>query len=517
MKKLPIGVSNFRKIIQGDYFYLDKTHFVQRLLASGDYFFLSRPRRFGKTLLMDTLKEAFQGSRELFRGLWLENHWDWEIRHPVIEISLAKGVVRNREELDHQICEILYTNQQRLGISCRRPKDIASCFSELIQKSAEKFGNRTVVLVDEYDKPILDNLAHPERAAEVREGLKNLYSVIKADDAHIRFAFLTGVSKFSKVSLFSGLNNLIDITLDAEFGAICGYTESELEGAFADRLEERSLEEIRQWYDGYNWLAERVYNPFSVLNFFRTGEFRNYWFETGTPEFLVKRMLAKQYLFPRLENLWATENLLGSFDLDRVEVETLLFQTGYLTIREKRRVGNMLSFRLDFPNLEVKMRFADTLSGYLVAHPSTYEIQKLELYDALERAEISKIETVFRALFAAIPHDWYRKNNIADYEGYYASIFYGYFAALGLDVTAEDATNHGRIDLTVKLGSRVFIFEFKVVDLDPTPGGALAQIRERGYAEKFRMEGVEIFLIGVELDRGERNIVGFEWEQGHAF
>lgn len=513
MKKFPIGVSNFRKIIQEDFLYVDKTHFVQKLFETGDYFFLSRPRRFGKTLLIDTLREAFEGNRELFKDLWLEDHWDWGKKHPVIHISFGGGLAWNREELDRAIWDSLKQNQERLGVFCTETNGIAACFGELIRNSSRQFGEKTVVLIDEYDKPILDNISNSVVASEIREGLKNLYSVVKVSDAHIRFVLLTGVSKFSKVSLFSGLNNLIDITLDAEFGAICGYTESELQAAFVERLEDHSLDDIRQWYDGYNWLDERVYNPFSILNFFRTGEFRNYWFETGTPEFLVKRMLTKNYLFPRLENLWATENLLGSFDLERIEVETLLFQTGYLTIREKRRVGNMLSFRLDFPNLEVKMSFADTVSGYLVSQQSIYEMQKLELYDALERAEIPKIETVFRALFAAIPHDWYRKNNIADYEGYYASIFYGYFAALGLDVTAEDATSHGRIDLTVKLGNRVFIFEFKVVDLDPTPGRALAQIRERGYEEKFRTEGVEIFLIGVEFDRSERNIVGFEWEK----
>ncbi len=214
MKKLPIGVSTLREIIEDGYTYVDKTRIVYQLVESGKYYFLSRPRRFGKSLFIDTLKEAFEGNRDLFQGLWLFDHWDWEKKHPVIHISFGSGVVRNREELDQRIGDLLYRNQKNMGITCRDPGDIPGCFGELIRNSADKYGQRTVVLVDEYDKPILDNITDPDQAIEIREGLKNLYSVIKDSDAHIRFAFLTGVSKFSKVSLFSGLNNLTDITLD---------------------------------------------------------------------------------------------------------------------------------------------------------------------------------------------------------------------------------------------------------------------------------------------------------------
>ena len=513
MKRLPIGISTFRQIVEEDFVYIDKSRFVHALDENGKYFFLSRPRRFGKTLLVETLKEAFEGNRELFRGLWLEDRWDWEKKHPVIHISLGGGVARNREELDRRIADVLEQNRQRLGIPRTDSRDIPGRFGELIRKGADRFGRRTVVLIDEYDKPILDNISDAARASEIREGLKNLYSVVKDSDGWVRFAFLTGVSKFSKVSLFSGLNNLIDITLDPEFGNICGYTEPELLAAFSEHLEDRSLDEIRRWYDGYNWLGENIYNPFSILNYFRSGEFRNYWFETGTPAFLLKKILSRRYLFPSLENIRATENLLGSFDLDAIEIETLLFQTGYLTIREKRRVGNMISYRLDFPNLEVKMSFADSVSAYLVSGRSAYEANKLPLYESLENGDIDGIERIFRALFAAIPHDWYRKNDIAGYEGYYASIFYGYFAALGLDVRAEDVTNRGRIDLTAKLGNRVYLFEFKVLDLDRSPGRALEQIREKRYAEKYRSEAAEIYLVGIEFDRKDRNIAGFAWER----
>lgn len=513
MKKLPIGVSTLQEIIEDGYTYVDKTRIVHQLFESGKYYFLSRPRRFGKSLFIDTLKEAFEGNQDLFRNLWLFDHWDWDKKHPVIHISFGAGVVRNREELDRRIVDLLYQNQKTLGVTCRDPGDIPGCFGELIRESAAKHGQRTVVLVDEYDKPILDNITDPERAIEIREGLKNFYSVIKDSDAHIRFAFLTGVSKFSKVSLFSGLNNLRDITLSPKYATICGYTEAEMTEVFAEHLEGKTLEDIRNWYNGYSWLGERVYNPFSILNYLEEGGFSNYWFESGTPEFLLKLFLARKYLAPNLENTVATERLLGSFDVNDIEIETMMFQTGYLTIQERQQFGNLTAYRLDYPNLEVRMSFADSLSAFLVSQRDVYEKCKIDLYQALSAARLDDIGKVFHALFAAIPHDWYRKNKLTEYEGYYASIFYCYFTALGLNVTAEDTTNHGRIDMTVRLENLVFIFEFKVLDLDKTPGTALEQIRKKGYADKYQGQNLEIYLTGVEFDRGERNIVRFDWEK----
>lgn len=449
MKKLPIGICNLREIIEDGHAYVDKTRFVHDLAETGNYFFLSRPRRFGKSLLIDTLKEAFEGHRELFTGLWLHDHWEWDRQFPVIHISFGSGMIQSREALDFRIAELLFRNQERLGISCRSPGDIPGCFGELIRKSAESFGHRGVILVDECDKPILDNITTPEVAAEIRDGLKNLYSVIKDHDAHIHFAFLTGVSKFSKVSLFSGLNNLTDITLDSQYATLCGYTETEMTAAFADHLKGKSVSEIRQWYNGYAWLGEAVYNPFSILSFLRTGVFRNYWFETGTPDFLVKMIMERNHLVPELQNATATEQLLGSFDVGLIEAE----------------------------------------------------------------GRPDHIKPVFQALFAAILHDGYRKNRLAEYEGHYASIFYCYFAALGVAVTAEDTTNHGRVDMSVRLEERVYFFEFKVVDLDPTPGAALEQIREKGYADKYRATAKEIYRVGIEFGRNDRNIVRFEWDR----
>jgi hypothetical protein len=512
MKKLPVGISNLREIIEEGYAYVDKSRFVHELNESGKYYFLSRPRRFGKSLFIDTLKEAFEGNQDLFKGLWLKDHWDWERRFPVIHISFAEGVLKTREELDEKIQNILDANQKRLGIVCGYRKSISGYFSELIQNSREKHGQRAVVLIDEYDKPILDKIVDSEIAGEMREGLKNLYSVIKGQDANIEFALLTGVSKFSKVSLFSGLNNLTDITLDARYAAICGYTEPEMTEVFDTHLKDKPLEDIRLWYNGYSWLGETVYNPFSILNYLRQGEFRNYWFETGTPTFLIQLLKKKRYPIPAIETIEASESIIGAFDVDFIEPENLLFQTGYLTIASQRRVAGKTFYSLQYPNMEVKASLTDYILNLYYPSPVLKEKGQLRIFEALQQTDLDALHRQFQSLFAAIPHDWYRKNNLAEYEGYYASIFYCYFTALGMMVRAEDTTSHGRIDMTVMLDDQVFIFEFKVVDIDKTPGTALEQIRAKGYAAKYQSAGT-VYLIGVEFDRNERNIIRFEWEK----
>jgi hypothetical protein len=292
-KKLPIGIQTFAKIREDNYYYVDKTAFALKMIREGKAYFLSRPRRFGKSLFLDTLAELFAGNEPLFQGLFCHDRWDWSIGYPVIRISFAEGVMESRAGLDARIHRILAENERLLGV----PKDdgeIPDRFIALIQAAAAKFGQRAVVLVDEYDKPILDNLTKPDLAIEMRDGLRNLYSVIKGQDAHIKFAFLTGVSKFSKVNIFSGLNNLTDITLDAEYSDICGYTDADVETVFAPELEGLDRDEIRRWYNGYNWNGEAVYNPFDLLLLFQKRVFRPFWFETGTPTFLVDMLTERK-------------------------------------------------------------------------------------------------------------------------------------------------------------------------------------------------------------------------------
>lgn len=512
-KKLPIGIQTFAKIREDDYYYIDKTPFALELINNGTHYFLSRPRRFGKSLFLDTLKELFEGNEPLFRGLHVHDKWDWSVKYPVIRISFGGGVVRNRSELDATLHQQLSYHENRFGMPAAFP-DMRSRFLELIRKVYELTGRRVVILVDEYDKPILDRIQEPDIARDIREGLKDIYSVIKDSDAHIKFAFLTGVSKFSKVSLFSGLNNLQDITIDKRYSAICGYTEDDVDTVFAPELEGLDRDEIQKWYNGYNWTGESVYNPFDLLLLFSNREFRPWWFETGTPTFLVKYLSEKGFFTPDLAGLRGSMTLLSTFDVDNIAPEALLFQTGYLTIKQvDEPIRGQWVYTLGYPNQEVEISLNSALlGGYLAEERSSFEV-RLRLLEILKANDLSNLRELLCSFYDSIPGDWYRKNEIAKYEGYYASVFYSYFASLGLEIRLEDPTSKGRIDMTVRFNGCIYLFEFKVVEMTPK-GSALEQLKSKRYADKYRQYGEPIYLIGVEFSRESRNIVGFEVEEG---
>jgi len=510
-KKLPIGIQTFSNLIREGYCYVDKTALIHKLVEEGKYYFLSRPRRFGKSLLVSTLKSLFRAEQELFSGLAIEPEWDWSRVHPVIHISFGGGLMDSVQALEVKLQEAIQSHCQAYGVR------LSSCsssgrFAELIFLLRQKFEQPVVVLIDEYDKPILDNLLadRDEVAIAVRDQLKGFYAVLKDSDEHLRFVLLTGVSKFSKVSLFSGLNNLEDITLSSTYASICGYTEDELNRVFAAWLEGVDRDALRRWYNGYSFDGERVYNPFDVLLYLKSRQFRNYWFETGSPSFLLRLLQKKQQFVPDLNRLEANEALLSAFDVDRIPLESLMFQTGYLTIVRREQVGESYFYRLSWPNQEVRQGFHGSLLDQLTHVDAAQRSNSIALYRALETANLDALRAIFHAFFASIPHDWYRKNQLANYEGYYCSIVYCYFVALGLDVRAEASTNKGRIDLTVKLGKRVFLIEFKVVEMSDD-GSALKQMESKGYAEKYL--GYEVWLIGVAFASQERNIVGFEYKQ----
>ncbi len=511
-RKLPIGIQTFAKIRGDDYYYVDKTAFALKLIEEGAYYFLSRPRRFGKSLFLDTLAELFAGNEPLFRGLYCHDRWDWAKKYPVIRISFGGGRVETRAELDKRIRWNLTQNRERLGVDCPDLDDVPACFATLIQAAAAKAGQRVVVLVDEYDKPILDNLTDPQMARAMREGLRNLYSVIKDQDAHLKFAFLTGVSKFSKVSIFSGLNNLHDITVSADYSTICGYTEADVDSVFAPELEGLDRQAIRDWYNGYNWTGETVYNPFDLLLLFEKRAFRPYWFETGTPTFLVEVLTRRGYFSPALSRQHTSLELLSAFDVDYIEPAALLFQTGYTTIHgvEEYLPGQHL-YELGYPNREVRISLNSALLPALGLDGQRALTQRLNLLTLLRAADLPALRAHVASLFAAIPHDWYRNNPIAQYEGYWASVFYSHIAALGLDLIAEDVTNQGRIDLTIKLPERIYLIEFKVIELEPE-GKALAQLKAKDYAAKYRATGLPLHLIGIEFSKESRSVAGFEVE-----
>ena len=511
-KKLPIGLQTLSRLMEDGCYYADKSGYAVDLAQAGTYYFLSRPRRFGKSLFLDTLKELFEGNAALFKGLAAETRWDWSKQHPVIRINFGDGVLKSRAELDERIHELLLDNQRRLGVTCTHAS-ISGQLSELIAQAHQASGQRVVVLVDEYDKPILDNITDTPTATDMREGLKNLYSVLKGADEHLKFVFITGVSKFSKVSLFSGLNNLEDITLSGRYSALCGYTDEDVDTVFAPELLGLDREEIRRWYNGYNWLGQGVYNPFDLLLLFRNREFKPYWFETGTPTFLVKLLAERQVFTPTLGQTVAEDTLLSTFDVDIIPPEALMFQAGYLTVDSVWKIPGRQEFTLKYPNKEVQASLNDSLLKHWVGDLSIPGRQISQLYRVLLANDLPALQPLFHAFFATIPHDWYRNSPIAQYEGYYASIFYSHFAALGLDIKLEDATNQGRIDMTVLFNGHVYIFEFKAVDGN-AGGGALEQIKRNHYADKYRARGEPIHLIGVAFGKASRNIVAFEVEAG---
>jgi hypothetical protein len=508
-KKPPIGIQNFSEIREDDYYYVDKTAFALQLINQGKHYFLSRPRRFGKSLFVDTLKELFEGNQVLFQGLYAESHWDWSLKYPVIRLSFGGGIISNQEELRELVEQQLSKWEAQIQ-RYSAYKGLGRRLQDLIQNLHDHTGQRVVVLIDEYDKPILDNLSEPELARQMRKALRSLYSVLKDQDAYLKFVFITGVSKFSKINLFSELNNLRDITITSEYSAICGYTDDDVDTVFAPELPGLNRQQIRAWYNGYNWLGTSVYNPFDLLLLFQERTFRSFWFETGTPTFLVELLAQRQWFTPDLAQREVDDAILSTFDVDTMATEALLWQTGYLTFHrvEQSRSGNW-RYTLGYPNKEVEVALNKALLPVYGSEPQPTFAARSELEDALYDHDLNRVKRSIYALFASIPHDWYRRNPLAQFEGYYASVFYSQLAALGLNVQPEDATNHVRIDLSLKLENRVYLFEFKVV-AQAAEGIALQQLIDKGYAEKYHTPGIDITLIGIEFSKAERNIVGWE-------
>lgn len=513
MKSLPIGISTLSTIIESTMVYVDKTEYVYRLTREPGRYFLSRPRRFGKSLLLDTFKSLFEAQEALFRGLYIHDKWDWTKQYPVIKLDFAGGSVRNRAELSDKLEANLLRYQGLFGITLLTD-GIANRFNELIEKVYDKYSSKVIVLIDEYDKPLLDNIEKPEVQAEIRDGLRDFYSVIKEQDAKLQFVFLTGVSKFSKVSIFSGINNLEDLTLNPDYAAVCGYTEADLDHYFDQHLAgvERPL--LKQWYNGYRFLGEAVYNPFDILLFISNRHsYRSYWFETGTPTFLMKLFTERQYFLPELEDLVVGDEILSSFEINRIEPATLLFQTGYLTIKEVTSRRGQVAYILGFPNFEVKTAF----NSYLINAYTDLTVQKLKVQDAvyhsLLQADLPALEATIKRLFAGIAYRNFTNNPITQFEGYYASVLYAFFASIDCTVIPEDIYNQGQADLTVMLGDNIFVMEIKLLDQAPpadSANPALEQVRQRHYAEKYRdRPGKQVYELGLVFGKAERTLVQF--------
>jgi hypothetical protein len=508
MKKLPIGIQTFSKIIDGNYLYIDKSKEALELIENNEYIFLSRPRRFGKSLFIDTLQEIFEGNKELFKGLYIYDKWDFNIKYPVIKIDFF-GDLRSGDSLKRNIFNMLRHNQKRLKVECFNTDDFSGCMEDLIINTYEAYNQKVVILIDEYDKAILDNLDQMEVAQENREIIKGLYTIIKGCDEYLKFVFLTGVSKFSKASIFSGLNMLEDISLDKKYGNICGYTQANIENEFISYLKGVDLEKVKLWYNGYNFLKDDVYNPFDLLLFIKN-EFlyKNYWFSTGSPSFLIKLIKQNNYFLPKLSNITINDKLLDSFDIDNLDLEVILYQAGYLTI-DKMIIDEdeEIMYKLKLPNKEVK----SSLHQFIIT--SFYQDKSLNrkgISKALRQANMQELKTTLISIFASIPYSNFIKNNINLYEGFYASIIYTYLQSLGIEIIGEDITNQGRIDLSLFIEDKIYIIEFK---MNTNKDNALQQIKDKNYSQKYINKGKDIYLVGIEFDESIKNISGFEWEQ----
>ena len=519
MKKLPLGITTFADIRDknANFLYVDKTAFVSQLIDAGKYYFLSRPRRFGKSLFVDTLSDLFQAKKTLFQGLAIYDKWDWDVPYPVIHIEFNTGDFRSKESIEKRILNVLKENQVKLAVECEDKTDMSACFSELIARTHKKYQEKVVILIDEYDKPILDNLTDKAMALTARDILKTFYGVIKSNDRYLKFVFITGVSKFSKMNLFSGLNNLTDITIRPKYAAICGYTQRDIKTTFRERLNGVDLEKLKQWYNGYNYLGgeqNQVYNPYDILLFIDNDcEYKDYWWETGNPSFLIKKLSEQQYYIPNLENIVVSDKTLNAFDIEYIDLVALLWQTGYLTFANKiQNFDDTFNYQLKVPNREIQKSLNQLFINYLTNQPANTLINQQKIYHDIS-TDLDQLKFTLTGLFASIPYHNYANNIIAHYEGYYASVVFTYLMSLGFPCIAEDVTQIGRIDLTLKLPKRIVIIEFKV----DQENKALAQIKQKKYYEKYRpeadREGLDIYIVGICFGSHDKNITEFDWEQ----
>jgi hypothetical protein len=514
-RQLPIGIHDFETLRTENYVYVDKTQLIYQMITQGRMYFLSRPRRFGKSLLITTLHAIFNGKRHLFKDLWIDNSdYTWE-QHPVIWLDMSAVTNASAELLQQSLSFHLDTIAEQHGVRLSAVS-ISDRLNELITELAETKNKKVVVLIDEYDKPLIDQIHYPEIALKNREILKHFYGILKAQNANIRFILLTGVSKFSKVSVFSGLNNLEDISLLTDYATLLGYTHEELIDYFSleiDRLAQKEdllrpalLDEIKHWYNGYRFSEKdiSVYNPFSTLLLFKQQKFSAHWFATGTPTFLVNLIQERQFDIANIENLKIREADLSVFEIDKLSVLPLLYQTGYLTIKFYDRSSG--HYELDYPNREVEVAFLESL----LAHFSKVDepVQSSFIFDMVAALKEQSFDAFFQHLkgfLASIPYELHIPG-----EKYYQNIFYFVFNLVGLRLNAEVHTNRGRIDAVIEGKDWVLIFELKV---DKSAQEALEQIKAKGYAEPYRLQQKAIYSIGLNFNAAERNVNEYLVEQ----
>ena len=509
MSKLyPVGVQNFEKVILGGYEYVDKTALIYELFNTGSYYFLSRPRRFGKSLLLSTLEAYAQGKKELFKGLALEKlEKDWTV-YPVLHMDLNTEKYDTEASLENKLELTLKQWEAEYGYN---PDEysVATRFEGVIRRACEQTGRRVVILIDEYDKPMLQAIGNEALQNEYRSTLKAFYGALKSMDGCIRFALLTGVTKFGKVSVFSDLNNLMDISMDDRYVEICGISEKEVHAYFEEDIHElatatgmsyeQACAELKANYDGYHFTENAVgmYNPFSLLNTFAKKKFGSYWFETGTPTYLVELLKLHHYPIEDLEHIVTSQPVLDSIDTASTDPIPVIYQSGYLTIKGYNKMFE--NYTLGFPNREVEQGFFKfLLPNYasVSVSKSPYQIQCF-----VEEVMAGKVDDFFdrlKTMFADIPYELAR-----DREVHYQNILYIIFKLMGFYVQVEYHTSRGRIDLVLQTQDYVYVMEFK---LNGSADEALAQIREKGYTAPFAKDSRTVYRIGVNFSDELRNI-----------
>lgn len=517
-KKLPLDVQAFEKMRGENYLYVDKTRHIHKMISEGTYYFLSRPRRFGKSLFVSTLKCLFEGKKDLFTGLWIAEQGDWEWQaHPVVLLDFSNINNETSENLTRDLAKRLTQQAAHYELEITGPF-LTSQFTDLILSLHKQTQMPVVVLIDEYDKPIIDHLGKGEQGMHIakanRDVLKSFFGVLKSGELApiLRFVFLTGISRFSKVSIFSELNNLIDISMHLAYPDILGYTQEELEGCFHDYINqltarfgwsrEQVLLALEHQYNGYRFCDNdlRVYNPYLVLKAFSEQQLLDYWFETATPSFLIYLLKQEQYPLPELEGLEVSRTVFTTFELDHLIPEALLFQTGYLTITD---IQNRV-YTLDYPNQEVKRAFLERLLFALTEwEKRTISSHVLKLAGYLKNKNFDAFFETMRAIFASIPDTLNTQRD----EAYFHTIFYLMLSASGADADCEPLTSQGRIDLAVELPDTVYLIEFKC---NQRADVAIQQIRDKWYADKYRQTGKDIVLIGINFDVDTRNVA--EWK-----
>ncbi len=515
--KFPIGIADFRSIRTEDYYYVDKTSQIDRLVSQGKYYFLSRPRRFGKSLLLDTIEELFECNEPLFQGLHIHDRWDWSAKYPVVRLSFDANYSEPA-----QLKSYVINRLKRIARSHNVPSEFYSddgpqFLENLLWYLHDATNRQVVVLVDEYDKPVLDSIDNPELAIQNRDYLQGFYGAIKGSANHIRFLFVTGITMFSKMSLFSTMNNLKNISIDPRYATICGYTESDLDSVFASELEGLDRREIQRWYNGYSWRGnDAVYNPWAILNLFDTREFKAHWFTTGLPAFLYRIMMDRQFTPLDIENLNVAESFVSTFDVNEISAEALMFQTGFLTITGEQWDGLQTIYELDYPNFEVRMSLNQGYLNHLYGPGRQAPMESVQLAGLLVEKNFDGFAKALRIVLDGIPNQWHSAYDMAQLEGWYSSIVYACLQFVNGDIRAEESTRLGRSDLVLVRDDQVFLFEFKMLaksgDADRVASEAIRQIRERDYASKYRDGTKNIHLIGMVFCAKKRNLATLKVE-----